>query len=140
MDKSSSDVLRHTMETSYAILERRRVAAQNHGEVHGRSSNTFPIRSRSLTETWPWQGTSSVTRFRSLSVAEDEVAFQSCGADGDAEDTAPGSSLALADEDDDTEEVYALLEQADENLRYGALWAARLGLQQAMQRLGLESY
>ena len=126
------------------LLQRRRVAAQNRGEVHGRGSNhrphTFSINSRSLTETRPCQGTSSAPLFRSLSAAEDEVAIQSCGADGGADDAAPGSSLALADEDDDTEEVYALLEQADENLRYGALWAARLGLQQAMQRLGLESY
>ena len=151
-----SDELRHTMETCNVILERRRLAAQNCGEVHGRSSNhcqhTFPISSRSLTETRPWQGTSSAPQ--DLSAAEDPTAYRSLSAEGGAEDaavlrsladnedaevTAPGSSLALADEEDDTE-VYALLEQADENLRYGALWAARLGLQQAMQRLGLESY
>ena len=56
-----------------------------------------------------------------------------------AEVSVQGSSLALSDEEEDAEEIYALLEQADENLRYGALWAARLGLQQARQRLGLAS-
>ena len=37
----------------------------------------------------------------------------------------------------DVEEIYALLEQADENLEYGALWAVRIGLQRAAQRLGM---
>lgn len=166
-----SDELRYTMETCYAILEKRRVAAQNCGEVHGCRSNhrqhtsrkysakrlgsnlcehTFPISSRSLTETRAWQGTSSGV-FRGLSAEQGPTGFQSLSAGGGAEDAAvlrsladqedaevsvQGSSLA-PDEDGDTEEIYALLEQVDENLRYGALWAARLGLQQAMQRLDL---
>ena len=36
----------------------------------------------------------------------------------------------------DVEEIYALLEEADENLEHGALWAVRLGLQRAGKLLG----
>ena len=75
---------------------------------------------------------------RSLSAqATTEPAFRSLSSE-------PYTSLSAADEpagkaDAAAEAVYALLEQADENLEYGALWAVELGLRRAMKLLGIEA-
>ena len=69
-----------------------------------------------LIETQPWQGSSS-------EAAVPQPAYRSLSAEPIC------SSLSAADEhtatkaDTVAEVVYALLEQADENLEYGALWA-----------------
>ena len=69
--------------------------------------------------------------------ATTEPAFRSLSSE-------PYTSLSAADEpagkaDAGAEVVYALLEQVDENLEYGALWAVELGLRRAMKLLGIEA-
>ena len=61
-----------------------------------------------------------------------------------ADDEPVHNSMSAADEpaairpEMEVEEIYALLDQADENLEDGALWAVELGLQRAMKLLGIK--
>jgi hypothetical protein len=143
MEAASAEDLRALIEASRKSLARKEEAtAQSRGQACGRGS-THRQHTCLLTKTCPRQGSSSGTAdesaFRSLSSSE--PVYDSMSA---ADDEPVHNSMSAADEpaairpEMEVEEIYALLDQADENLEDGALWAVELGLQRAMKLLGIK--
>ena len=126
MQGVSTTTLAEWKEQIEAELQRREAAFLND---EGRAALGLPAQ----------ETTEPVTRSLSAQ-ATTEPAFRSLSSE-------PYTSLSAADEpagkagkaDAGAEAVYALLEQADENLEYGALWAVELGLRRAMKLLGIEA-
>ena len=138
---ASNDDLQSTIAMLRAELSLRQEAvAQSQEQVCGRGS-THRQHTCLLTKTCPWQGSSSgavdQAAFRSLSSSEPVYDSMSAADDEPVHSMSTEDEPAATRSEMEVEEIYALLDQADENLEDGALWAVELGLQRAMKLLGV---
>ena len=125
---ASNDDLQSTIAMLRAELSLRQEAvAQSQEQVCGRGS-THRQHTCLLTKTCPWQGSSSG--------AVDQAAFRSLSSSEPVHSMSTEDEPAATRSEMEVEEIYALLDQADENLEDGALWAVELGLQRAIEASG----